>query len=211
MILICVLWSPRVVCGEAFSARVGAYGVWMEPKGDDAEQVSDGSPGFGLEIIASPAMFGNFFAAAAGFEYIEMKRQDTEIEDDYTGLTWEQQTRQIYRRLFIGGMVGHQGHGFFRPHAGANLALVYYSIYTDAVLEDPYDEDEIKENLSKKGRFGFGYDFTLGMELNFRDKVYVDFGAKYLQSLSIPQQLGEDSEYIHPQYVQFYVGLLIGI
>ena len=162
-----------------------------------------------MNFIAAPRMFGGLFATTVGFEYVELKRQDADIKDEDTGLEWEQQTRQIYRRLYLGGFVGHQGHGFLRPHAGADIALLYYSIYTDAVVENLFEEDE-KENLSKKGRFGFGYDFTLGLELNFKNKVYTDFGVRYLQSLSIPQQLGEDSEFVHPQYVQFYLGVMIG-
>ncbi len=194
---------------DTFSARGGAYGIWLEPRGKDAELYSKGSLGFGLNFIAAPRKFGKFFAANAGFEYVEMKRQDIRIKDKDTGFTWEQQTRQIYRRFYLGGFVGHQGHGFLRPHAGANIALLYYSIYTDAVVEDLFEEDQ-KENVSHEGRFGFGYDVTLGLEFNFKNSVFTDLGVRYLQSLSIPQQLGADSEFVHPQYLQFYFGVMIG-
>ena len=52
----------------------------------------------------------------------------------------------------------------------------------------------------------FGYDFTLGIDLNFSNSIVVDGGVRYVKSFSVPQQLAEGSEKINPQYFQVYVG-----
>ena len=115
-------------------------------------------------------------------------------------------------RLYIGAQVGGHGNGFLRPHAGMNLALIYYNISTDLVIPDDYGDNEIRQNLDSEGHVVFGYDITLGLDLNFSNKFMIDGGVRYLKTFSVPQQLWqEDSEKIHPQYFQIYLGAGVGI
>ncbi len=53
----------------------------------------------------------------------------------------------------------------------------------------------------------FGYDITLGVDLNFSNRIALDGGVKYLKSFSVPQQLGEGSVRVHPEYFQIYIGV----
>jgi hypothetical protein len=61
--------------------------------------------------------------------------------------------------------------------------------------------------VSNEGYVVAGYDITLGIDLNFSNTVALDGGVRYLQSFSVPQQLGQGSEKIHPQYFQVYLGI----
>jgi opacity protein-like surface antigen len=180
----------------------------MEPNGSDTEKFSKPSWGGGVELIVVPPRIGNFFAGVLGFEGVGMLSQTTEFRDKITGLRVEQQTSQDYLRFYLGGRVGHQGHGFLRPYAGANIALVVYSISTDVVIPDDSDrENEIRQELESETKTTAGFDFALGLELNFRDKFLIDLGAKYLKSFSLPQQLGDGSVTIHPQYFAIFAGV----
>ncbi|NIM21431.1 MAG: outer membrane beta-barrel protein [Candidatus Latescibacteria bacterium] len=192
----------------AINGRVGLYVIRMEPEGTDAEKFSKPSWGGGINVHLVPPGLRDFFAGTIGFDYINMLSQTTEFIDRVTGLRVEQQTNQNYYRFYLGGRLGHQGHGFFRPYAGLHLALVTYSIKTDVVIPDDYDrEKEIRQKLQSEWHSAFGFDMALGLELNFKDKVYADLGARYLRSFSLPQQLGEGSVEIHPRYFQFSVGI----
>lgn len=188
--------------------KVGIYGLWMEPDGEDAEKYSRGSLGGGLHVVVPVPQLSNVLAGVAGFEYVNLLSEDTEFRDGLTGLRVEQQTRQHYVRFYVGAQVGGHGHGFFRPHAGVNLALINYGISTDVVIPDDYDrENEIRQNLRSKNRVVGGYDVTLGVDLNFSNKIALDGGVRYLKSFSLPQELGEDAVTVHPQYFQIYLGV----
>jgi len=188
--------------------KVGGYVLRMEPDGDDAEKYSRASWGGGLHVVVPVPQVSNVLAGVAGFEYIRMLGKNTEFRDGLTGLRVEQQTRQHYVRFYVGAQVGGHGHGFFRPHAGVNLALINYGISTDVVIPDDYDrENEIRQNLRSKNRVVGGYDITLGVDLNFSNTIALDGGVRYLKSFGLPQQLGEDAVTIHPQYFQIYLGI----
>ncbi len=188
--------------------RLGAHVVRMQPHGSDSERFSKPSWGGGLDFIVVPPGTGDLFAGVLGFEGVVMLSQTTEFRDKVTGLRVEQQTSQDYLRFYLGGRFGHQGHGFFRPYAGANIALVVYSISTDVVIPDDYDrEEEVRQKLKSETKTTAGFDFVLGLELKFTDKFLIDFGAKYLKSFSLPQQLGDGSVTIHPQYFEMFAGL----
>jgi opacity protein-like surface antigen len=190
--------------------RGGAYAIRMEPEGADAKNFSKASWGGGLYLLLVPPTGTQFFAGVAGIDFVNMLSQTIEFRDQLTLLRIEQQTNQWYSRFYVGGRLGHQGHGFFRPYAGAAIALNYYSISTDVVIPDDREyEDEIRQHLEKQTEYAFGFDASLGIELNFRDVVYLDIGAKYLKSFSVPQQLGPDAETIHPQYIEFVGGINI--
>ncbi len=188
--------------------KVGIYGIRMVPYGENAEDYSRPGWGGGIHIVVPAPQLSNILAGVAGFEIVNLLSETTEFQDDLTGLRVEQQTSQDYFRLYIGSQVGGHGNGFIRPHVGLNVALVYYKISTDVVVPDDVNrENEIRQNLSSEGHLVFGYDITLGIDLNFSNTVALDGGVRYLTSFSLPQQLGEGSETIHPQYFQIYFGI----
>lgn len=193
--------------GAEAGIRIGGQVIRMEPEGVDAEKYSKPSWGGGITLIAAPPGAPGFFAGLLGLEVVNMLSQKTEFRDGITGLRVEQQTSQNFFRVYLGGRVGPQGHGFFRPYAGADLALVIYTISTDVVIPDDRDrEREIRQKLAEASETAFGYDLHIGLELNFGSRFYTDLGARYLRSFSVPQQLGEGSVEIHPRYFQFYLG-----
>jgi len=190
------------------SGKVGVYGIRMVPDGNDAQEYSDPGWGGGVHVVAPLPQVANVFAVVAGFEIINLLSETKEFQDGFTGLRVEQQTSQNYLRFFLGGQVGGHGHGFFRPHAGINLALINYGVDTDVVIPDDSDrENEIRQNLDKENHWTTGYDITLGIDLNFDNEVSVDGGVRYLKTFSLPQQLGADSVTIHPEYFQVYLGV----
>lgn len=187
--------------------KIGAYGIYMIPQGEDAKNFSRAGFGFGIHLVVPVPQVANILAGTAGFEYINLLSQTINLRDRYTGLLVEQQTNQNYLRLYIGGQIGGHGNGFLRPHAGMNVALIYYNINTDLVVPDSFNDNEIVQNVRSEGKVVAGYDITLGLDLNFSNKIAIDGGVRYLKTFSVPQQLGEGSEKIHPQYFQIYLGI----
>jgi len=206
MVLLAVL---SIRFSDAFAGgKVGVYGIRMVPDGVDAEKYSRAGWGIGFHVVAPLPQLWNVLAGVAGFEYINLMDETIEFRDNITGLRAEQQTNQHYIRLLIGSQVGGHGNAFLRPHAGLNLALINYGISTDVVIPDDTDrENEIRQNLSSENHWVVGYDITLGVDLNFSNKIALDGGVRYLKSYSVPQQLGEGSVTIHPQYFQIYLGI----
>ena len=192
--------------------KAGLYGIYMVPDGKDAENYSRPGFGLGIHIVMPVPKLANILAGTAGFEFINLLSKSIDLYDPDTRLRVEQNTDQNYMRLYIGGQFGGHGNGFLRPHVGMNLALIYYNISTDVVIPDDYGDNEIRQNLYSEGHVVFGYDITLGLDLNFSNKFMLDGGVRYLKTFSVPQQLGEiDSEKIHPQYFQIYLGVGVGI
>jgi len=188
--------------------KIGVYGIHMAPRGDDAKNFSRPGYGLGGHIVVPVPQLLNFFAGTAGFEGINLLSETVTFRDRLTGLRVEQQTSQDYFRLFLGGQIGGHGKGFFRPHAGLNLATVFYGINTDVVIPDDEDrEKEVRQKLRGENHTVFGYDITLGVDLNFWNKWNLDGGVRYLKSFSLPQQLGAGSGKIHPEYFQVYLGI----
>jgi hypothetical protein len=186
--------------------KIGVYGIYMEPRGADAENYSQPGCGAGAHVVVPVPQLSNLLAGVAGVEVINLLSETVEIRDEM-GWRRELHTSQNYARVYIGPQVGPHGKGFFRPHAGLNLALVMYDITTDLVEPDDYDpEKEKRQNLQDETKIVFGYDFTLGIDLNFFNKIAVDGGVRYVKSFSVPQQLGEGSEKVHPEYFQIYLG-----
>lgn len=192
----------------AAGGKAGIYGIHMVPGGEDAKTYSRPGWGLGVHVVAPVPQLSNMLAGVAGLEVINLLSDKTEFTDNTTGLSVEQQTSQDYVRFFIGSQIGGHGNGFIRPHAGLNVALVYYKIGTDVVIPDDYNRElEIRQKLRTKDHAVFGYDITLGVDLNFSNKIALDGGVKYLKSFSVPQQLGEGAVTIHPQYFQIYFGI----
>ena len=190
--------------------KIGAYGIYMIPQGEDAKNFSRAGFGFGIHLVVPVPQVANILAGTAGFEYINLLSKAINLRDRYTGLLVEQRTNQNYMRLYIGGQIGGHGNGFLRPHAGMNVALIYYNINTDLVVPDSFSDNEIVQNVRNEGNVVAGYDITLGLDLNFSNKIAIDGGVRYLKTFSVPQQLGEGSEKIHPQYFQVYLGIGLG-
>ncbi len=203
--VIMLLVSPGPV--EA-SGKLGIYGLRMTPNNTDATDFSEANWGGGAHLVVPVRQVANLLAGTAGLEYIHFFSETVEFRDPHTLLRVEQQTSQNCVRLYLGGQAGGHGHGFLRPHAGMNVALHIYSISTDVVVPDDSDrENEIRQHLDDRTETTFGYDVTLGVDLNFRDRFSVDGGVRYIKSFNLPQQLGEGSETIHPDYFQVYLGI----
>ena len=205
IILISIIHSDAIAGGKA-----GVYGIYMVPRGEDAENYSRPGWGFGLHIVVPVPQLANILAGTAGLEFINLLDKTVQFRDRTTGLLIDQNTNQNYFRLYLGAQVGGHGNGFFRPHAGMNIAMVVYGISTDLIVTDSYTGEEIVQNVGKESHVVAGYDITLGIDLNFSNKFAIDGGVRYLKSFSVPQQLGENSEKIHPQYFQIYLGVGLG-
>ena len=210
VILILIIFISSTLSDAIAGGKAGVYGIYMVPRGEDAENYSQPGLGFGFHIVVPVPQLANILAGTAGLEFINLLDKTIDLRDRTTGLWVEQKTSQNYFRLFIGGQVGGHGNAFFRPHAGMNVALVVYSISTDLVVSDSWDEDEIIQNVSNESHVVAGYDITLGIDLNFSNKFAIDGGIRYVKSFSVPQQLGAGSVKIHPQYFQIYLGIGLG-
>ena len=210
VILILIIFISITLSDTIAGGKAGVYGIYMVPRGEDAKNFSQPGLGFGFHIVVPVPQLANILAGTAGLEFINLLDKTINLRDRTTGLWVEQNTSQNYFRLFIGGQVGGHGNAFFRPHAGMNVALVVYSISTDLVVSDSWDEDEIIQNVSNESHVVAGYDITLGIDLNFSNKFAIDGGIRYVKSFSVPQQLGEGSVKIHPQYFQIYLGIGLG-
>lgn len=188
--------------------KIGVYGIHMVPYGIDAKQYSDPGWGGGLHAVIPLPGASNLIAGTLGLEAVNLLNEVENFTDERTGLRVEQHTDQTYARFFGGAQIGGHGNGFLRPHAGINIALVYYEYRIDLTVPDDFDrERDIRQNLDQRGKFTFGYDLTAGLDLNFSNTIVLDGGVKYLKSISVPQQLGEGTIRIHPQYFQIYLGV----
>jgi hypothetical protein len=190
------------------NGKVGIYGIRMVPDGEDATNYSRAGWGLGFHTVVPVPQVWNLFAATGGFEWINLLDETTEFRDRITGLRVEQRTNQNYIRLFLGGQVGGHGNGFIRPHAGMNLALVIYEISAENVIPDDNNpENDTHQKLYDNTKAVVGYDFTLGVDLNFSNSVVFEGGVRYLKSLALPQELGGKSVTVYPRYFQAYIGV----
>jgi opacity protein-like surface antigen len=188
--------------------KVGIYGLRMVPYGVDGEQYSRPGWGFGVHAVVPLPGASNIIAGTAGVEFTNLLSEEETYIDEMTGLRVEQKTDQTYGRLFLGGQVGGHGNGFLRPHAGMSIALVYYLYSIDITVPDDFDrERDIRQNVDQRGRIAFGFDLTFGLDMNFSNNIALDMGVRYLKSVALPQQLGEGTVTIYPQYVQGYLGI----
>ena len=190
------------------SGNIGAYGIYMVPRGVDAEDYSRPSFGFGMQYVAPMPKIRYFLFGVAGFEIIHFHSETVKFRDSVTGLRVEQQTSQNYFRFYLGPRIQGDKIGFIKPYVGVHISFVLYGISTDVVIPDDSDrENEIRQNLSNKSKSVFGADITVGMKFQI-DKIFlVDGGVRYLSSFSLPQQLGDGSVTVHPKYFQIYVGI----
>lgn len=203
LFLTVILLVPSLHAG----GKLGIYGLRQVPDGDDAKNYSRAGWGGGVHVVAPLPQVHNVFAFIGGFEITNLVNKTIEFYDPYLGGDIEQQTDQNIFRFFLGGQVGGHGNGFVRPHAGINLSLSIYNIRTDNVVKDDNSDNEIRKNLYDDTEVSLGSDITVGCDLNFSNGIALDGGVRYLKSFSVPQQLGGQSEKIHPQYFQVYLGI----
>lgn len=204
MLLAAAVALPTVARAQVIASF---HGIHMDPSGQDAKDFSHASYGGGLHASFPVPQLGNLFAGGVGIELVNMLSESHEFRDATTGLRVEQETSQMYFRLYLGPEIGPHGNGFFRPHVGAHVALINYGISTDVVVPDDIDrENEIRQNLRSENRTVFGYDLDAGADLNF-GLWFVEGGTRFTKSFNVPQQLGDGAVTIHPGYVQIYVGL----
>jgi hypothetical protein len=200
----------RVLSAEiAFgSGKVGIYAIRMIPYGNDAEKYTRASWGGGLHAVFPLPVVSHLFAITGGLEIVNFLEKKIELREPVTGIRVDQKTSQDFVRLFVGGQIGGHGNGFLRPHAGISLALVHNQFSIDNVIPNDNDPNNpITQNVKEVNSTVFGYDFNLGLDLNFSNTVALDGGVKYVKSFSVPQQLGDDAAKIYPQYFQVYFGI----
>lgn len=189
------------------AGHLGLYGIRMTPHGSDAGRYSKAGFGGGIQVVAPLPRPANLLAGIAGFEVVNLLSETTRFQDPLTRLTVEQQTSQHYSRFYLGARLGLHGHEFFRPYAGTNLSLNFYGISTDVVVPDDYDRaKEIRQNLRSEDHVAFGYDGTLGIDLDIATRFNLDGGVRYVKTFNVPQQLGEGSVPINPEYFQVFLG-----
>lgn len=203
LLLLVLLGTPSIYAG----GKLGIYGLRQVPDGDDAEDYSKAGWGGGIHFVAPLPQVHNVFAFVGGLEVTNLMNKTIVFYDPYFGDDVEQQTDQNIFRVFLGGQIGGHGNGFIRPHAGINLSMSIYNIRTDAVIKDDNNENEIRNELFEDTEVSVGSDITVGCDLNFSNGITLDGGVRYLKSFSVPQQLGGQSEKIHPQYFQVYLGV----
>ena len=195
---------------SAMGGKASLQLIRMVPSGEDAERFSNPGWGGGVQLTLPMPGAAGMLAGVVGAEYVNLLSETTTT---YEGLLRvEQQTNQYLGRFYIGPEFGPHGNGFFRPHVGANLALVLYGISTDVVVPDDVNrENEIRQSLRDENKAALGYDVTLGVDINPWNKVSIDVGARFVKSFNVPQQLGAGSEPIHPGYVQGYLGVAFSL
>lgn len=211
-VLIVLALGTMPAIASAMEGKAALQLIRMVPSGADAERYSNPGWGGGLQLTVPMPGLAGMLAGVVGVEYVNLLSETTTTYDSQTLLRVEQQTNQYFGRLYVGPEFGPHGYGTFRPHAGANLALVLYGISTDVVVPDDSNrENEIRQDLRDEHHATLGYDITLGVDINPWNKVSLDVGARFVKSFNVPQQLGAGSEPIHPGYVQGYLGLAFSL
>jgi opacity protein-like surface antigen len=192
--------------------KVELFGVRMDPNDVDARRYSRPGWGGGLEAVAPIPGTATMLAGVLGVEVVNLLSHTDKFNDPYTGLRVEQQTSQNYGRLYLGGQVGPHGGGALRPYVGANVAAVWYGISTDVVVPDDSNrENEIRQNLHSHDEVAFGWDASVGVDVNFRDRWCVDLAVRSLHAYGVPQQLGADAVSVQPAYIQYRIGVGFGL
>jgi len=195
-------------------SKVDVYGIHMMPYSVQARDYSRPGWGLGANIVLTFGRTYQILAGTIGLEYVNLLSKSIDKDGVIEGVyvPYELSTDQGYFRLFFGPQIGSHSHGFFRPYAGANIAIIVYGIDTDIKIGEKYlGDDRIEKNIQSELRVTLGYDFTLGCDLNFSDKFSILGGVKYLKSFFVPQQLGEGSVQVYPQYFQIFLGVGIPI
>jgi len=186
---------------QAMDGKLGVHVVRMDPNGSDA---TEPGWGFGVQLTATgrsrtaKVIDRGVLAGIVGIEYVNLQPQETLVIDPGGGTVSVVRNDQYLGRLYLGPEIGAHGHGRLRPHAGANLALVFYGISYGNGLGDH--------------KTTYGYDFSAGLDMNPWNTVSLDLGARYVKMFGIPAQLGfETAEPIEPAYVQAYLAVAFSL
>lgn len=203
-----VAWLPVTVSARPM---IQTYVVRMQPNGQEAERFSRSAWGGGLALVLPVPQVQRLIAGVGGMEFINLLSQESEIPSGFPGVEAVQHTDQFYARFYLGTRLGPHGRGFLRPFVGGNLALVVYTIGTNLVLtnQDHPDEEQIRRDLGSETKSVFGYDLNGGVDLNVHRRVSIEGGFRYLKSFDVPQQLGEGSVRVEPEYLQIFFGVAI--
>jgi hypothetical protein len=207
VLLLVVVFSQSGIA--AWRGKVVIQGIYMKPDGIQANDFAKSGWGLGGNVLYALPELYKIPAGVVGIEYINLQGNTIKDHANVGGvwIPFEQSTNQWYARLYFGPQIGGHGNGFLRPYAGVNLALILYGISTDVTIKDQYDPDkEIRENKYSDTRAVFGYDLTLGLDLNF-NTWSIDGGVKYLKTFTLPEQLGESLVVVYPQYFQIFIGV----
>ena len=210
LVLACVTsYAPQPA--SAAVPRATFYGLRMDPSDVNARDYA--RPGWGGGVDLSWPLPGSqgLLSALVGIEATSLLSKVKKFQDPLTLLRVEQHTDQMYGRLFVGGELGPHGNGFLEPYANAAIALVFYGISTTVVVPDDSDrQNDINQLLSDQNEVAFGWSAGTGMNLNF-GRWGVDGGVRYVKQYGVPQQLGDGAVTIQPSYLQYRVGVSIGI
>src|SRR5262245_54343997 len=126
-----------------------------------------------------------------GVEFANLMSQSTVLYDPDTLLRTEQNTSQDFVRIYLGPEIGPHGHGFFRPFAGANIAVHIYNISTTLTVPDDFDPSRsITQDLGSETNAAFGYDITVGADLQIK-RYFVQSGVRFIKSFNVPQRSEE--------------------
>jgi hypothetical protein len=200
-----------VTATAAASPSITLHGTWMKPNGAAADRYARESWGGGLQAVFPVAATQNLVAAVAGVEVVNLLSERTEYrQTEFPFLRIIQSTNQNYGRFYVGPRLGLHGHEILRPHLGVNLGVNVYNIRTDVEVPDDYDyQNSLRQNLRSETHAVFGWDGTFGLEVRFTERFGMDGGVRYVKSFDVPQQLGEGSVEVSPEYTQGYLGFTV--
>jgi opacity protein-like surface antigen len=212
IILLIAALTFTAFAGAAKAQIVGKadlYGIYMMPYGRDAKDYN--RPGFGIggNVTLPIPSTSDALAGVIGLEYINLLSENLDSEEYIGGVVfpYSQETTQGYARFYLGPQFGaHNTKALFQPHAGADIGLAVYWISTDIVVNDNMG-NEVRKNKSSNTHAVFGFDLNMGVDVQPWDNFSIDAGIKYLKSFSVPQQLGEGSLTMYPQYFQVTLGV----
>jgi opacity protein-like surface antigen len=185
---------------RAMDGKLALHIVRMDPNGTDATRYTEPGWGFGVQLTATTrsrtakVLDSGVLAGILGIEYVNLRPQDVLVYEPGGSTVAVERNDQYLARLYLGPEIGAHGHGLLRPHAGANLALVFYGISYGNGMGDH--------------KATYGYDVSGGLDFNPWNTVSFDLGARYVKMFGIPAQLSfGTAEPIAPAYVQAYLAV----
>jgi hypothetical protein len=206
-ILFLILFAFIICCKAEPAREIGFYGLVLTPSGPEAANYSDPGIGIGVRALFPSNSLSKIFAQVGGIDYISLSSETTYLSWYEYNSEARQLCSQSYVRIFYGGEIGGHGYGFFRPHAGVDVALIGYWLYRRVqTLDISTNEWETVNVQDFRFRPSLGVDLSVGLDLNFSSKWNLDFGFRILRSLFVPLQLGDETVTIFPQYGEFYIG-----
>jgi hypothetical protein len=180
----------------------------MVPHGTDAESYSRESWGAGLHAVFPVEQISNLVAGTGGFDFINLVSETITYQDPATGTSYEQQGDPNYYRFYLGVQFGGHGNGFLRPHAGFNFSLADYRYPDDIVIyHNQGNGFQSYVTVTVPDHIVFGYDLSLGLDLNFSNTIALDGGVKYLTNFGVAQPRGQGSVTIYPRYFEIVLGI----